>query len=91
MGEPGEESLCKALRGLTGRSLLDLASHLKDLEPEKIFPNGQTRHLDSSAQAALPDHPFVRRGYASPYSILAHFIKIPSGALDQHWSPLINE
>jgi hypothetical protein len=80
-GEPGKEPLCKAVEGLIGRYLLDLVSHHAGLEPEEIFQSGQIRHLDSFAQAVFPDRPLVERGYASPYSILLHFIKLPSGAL----------
>jgi hypothetical protein len=66
---------------LVGRYLLDLASHHAGLEPEKVFHNGQIRRLDSFAQVVFSCYPFVGRGYASPFSILSHFIKLPSGTL----------
>ena len=75
-GEPGKEPLCKAVEGLVGRHLLDLASHHAGLEPEEIFQSGQIRYLDSFAKAVFSNCPFVGRGYASSYSILSHFIKL---------------
>jgi hypothetical protein len=89
-GEPGKEPLCKAVKGLISRSPPNLASHRRGLELEEIFPNGQTRHLNSSTRTAFPGHPFTR-SYASPYNTFTHFVKLPSGALGWHWSPLISE
>jgi hypothetical protein len=89
-GEPGKEPLCNAVKGLISRSPLNLASHRRGLELEEIFPNGQTRHLNSSTRTAFPDCPFTR-SYASPFNTFTHFVKLPSGALGWHWSPLISE
>jgi hypothetical protein len=83
--------LTKAVKGLISRSLLNLASHRRGLEPEEIFQSGQIRHLSSSTQTAFPGRPFTRRSYASPYNTFTHFVKLPSGALGWHWSPLISE
>ena len=78
---PGKEPLYNAVEGLVGRYLLDLASYHASQEPEEVFHKGQIRRLDSFAQVVFPYCPFVGRGYASPFSILSHFIKLPSRTL----------